>query len=372
MTALGVAGEELHDGKGLQLGQDRRDALGGVPRGAQRAPRLGGIAVRGEGHVHVVLRIVQDGEAAVAADQLGGELAQAFQDAGLVERRDEPLSDAHQRARHLGLLLDPAMRRRQRVLRARADDGHARDVGGGLEQPPLARAGPARLAIVHREGAEAFLPGRQDGGRPARLQAVLQGEIAVVLPQRIRADVAHDDRAAVKRRRAARSDLRADRDAVDAATIALRQRGTGAVSQPVPFEQEHGAEEPGHLLLHHPAERVEHLGERRTGGDHLENARLPGQQLRETHGLRAPADVAAHDDGGADSQRTGRQQRIARDAERHGDRGEPQPDGHAQADRMTLRGRQEVDGPQAAAGAPGRLPRAAVFSERCQGQEGRG
>src|SRR5262249_51747323 len=66
----------------------------------------------------------------------------------------------------------PPLRRRQRLLRARSDDGDARDVRGGLEQPPLAGARPARLAIVHREGPEAFLSGSQDGRRPTRLQAV--------------------------------------------------------------------------------------------------------------------------------------------------------------------------------------------------------
>ena len=46
--------------------------------------------------------------------------------------------------------------------------------------------GAARLAVVHREGAEQRVVGREDRRRPARAQAGLPGELAEVGPQRIR------------------------------------------------------------------------------------------------------------------------------------------------------------------------------------------
>jgi hypothetical protein len=95
-------------------------------------------------------------------------------------------------------------------------------------------------AEVERERAEHVPVGIQNRRRPARAQAVLERERAVLVPQRVGGDVLDDDGLTPIRRSAAGARLRADRLAVHGTIERFRQAWRRAVAdvQSVRIEQQ--------------------------------------------------------------------------------------------------------------------------------------
>ncbi len=89
----------------------------------------------------------------------------------------------------------------------------------------------AAFAEIEAERADHPAVARLDRRRPAGLVFLGQRQMAVIVPQRVRGDVRHDDRPAQKRRRAAGAHLRTDRHAFQRVRIALRQAGRGQRTQ---------------------------------------------------------------------------------------------------------------------------------------------
>ena len=109
----------------------------------------------------------------------------------------------------------------QRLLRPVMVDRGSGEVRGGLDEPELLAAGPARRVAVHRERAEHLLLRRQDRRRPAGAQPTRHGRVAQDVPLRVAADVGDDDRPSDLHHGAARADARADWLAVETSGVVL-------------------------------------------------------------------------------------------------------------------------------------------------------
>ena len=103
----------------------------------------------------------------------------------------------------------------QPILERLALDRDRREVREESDDAFMFLIGLPRLAAENVEGAEhGVAVAREDGRRPARVQPVLEREVATVRPQRIRGDVRHDDGGASMGGRPARAVGRADRGSV--------------------------------------------------------------------------------------------------------------------------------------------------------------
>src|SRR5581483_1621073 len=104
-------------------------------------------------------------------------------------------------------------------VRPMALDGDAGERSGGSDGVEVQRARRARLAKIHREGAEELPARGKYRMRPARLKTVAQRDVAEIAPQRIGGDVRHDDELATVGRGAARSHARPDGDSLDGLVV---------------------------------------------------------------------------------------------------------------------------------------------------------
>ena len=117
------------------------------------------------------------------------------------------------------------------IARARALDRDAGQVRRQLDEVAVALRALAGLAVVERERAEQHAVGREERRRPAGAQLRLLGQLAEVLPERVGRDVRDADPLAEVGGGAARSDLRADRDAVHRLAPERRAGSARAVAQ---------------------------------------------------------------------------------------------------------------------------------------------
>src|SRR5262249_32760609 len=96
-----------------------------------------------------------------------------------------------------------------------AFDRDARQMRYLLDDLLIARAGPARLAIIHGEGRYHLALRRQDRRRPTGTQAVRQSDAAIFRPQGVGGDVLDDDLLGAIGGRAAGAGRGSDHAAVD-------------------------------------------------------------------------------------------------------------------------------------------------------------
>ena len=179
----------------------------------------------------------------------------------------------------------------RRSLRARSLDRDAGDVRGELDDLDVVGAAVARLAVVEGERAEQRAVGGEYRRRPASTQPGIQRQPAEVGPQRVVRDVRDGHALAAVGGGAARSDARADRDAVDRLAVGRRKAGRRAVAQvhAVAIEQQDGCLHVFAVLLHERRETHENLRQRRSACDELEQ---PGLTRRERLRALAVADIA--------------------------------------------------------------------------------
>ena len=168
------------------------------------------------------------------------------------------------------------------------------------------------MTIVERERAEQATVGREDGGRPARAEPGLQGQPGEVAPQRIGRDVRDADLLAAIGGRAARPDLRADRNPVDRLAVEGGQTRCGAVAQvhAVAVEQQDRGEQLIRgVLLDEARQSIQDARQVGARCDELEQLRLRGRDCQRALALRDVARDRRHADdvaGGADDRGDGR------------------------------------------------------------------
>src|SRR5258706_16411676 len=93
----------------------------------------------------------------------------------------------------------------------------------------MLRSRTAWFAREHGEAPQHFAFGRKNRRGPARLQPVRQGQIAILVPQRVCGDVADDDRLSEVGSPPARTRPRSDGSAAKGAGVAGRKAGSRAM-----------------------------------------------------------------------------------------------------------------------------------------------
>jgi hypothetical protein len=181
-------------------------------------------------------------------------------------------------------------------------DGHRGQVREALDEAALARGRFVRVAVVDRERAQHGVPRPvrpPDGARPARAQAVRQGQLAVPDPAVVDGDVGRDDLGVEVGAGAAGAGERADPQAVDGGRVRGRQAGCGAVTQGGArgVEQQHRAAAAGHELLERLGDGGEHLRQPRARGEELQDGGLPVQQRHAVGRVEVRRDRARRHDG---------------------------------------------------------------------------
>ena len=108
-------------------------------------------------------------------------------------------------------------------------------------------------AEVHRKSPEHPALRIENRRRPTGSQVMSEGEFAIILPQRVRGYVFHNDRFAPEGRRATGTSSWADRFTIDCADECLRKVARRAVPHmdPIRVEQEDRAEHARALRLDH-------------------------------------------------------------------------------------------------------------------------
>lgn len=159
-----------------------------------------------------------------------------------------------------------------------ADGG---DVDGDVDEVDVAGGRFAGLPHIDGEGADEAVLDVEDGGGPAGAEIVGEGGVAVVVPERIRGDVAYDHGAATESGGAARTGGGADGASVDGAGVAAGQAWGGGVMQlRAGFgEDEDRADHLLGLVLDDAEEGVEGFRERFATGDHLEDLVLAVEEV---------------------------------------------------------------------------------------------
>lgn len=183
--------------------------------------------------------------------------------------------------------------RAQRFLALRVLHGEAHQVHGAIDDLLLGGGRVVRRAVVDGEGREHTPVGVQHRRGPAGAQAVLQGEVAVVVPQGIGRDVGDQHRLLAVGRRAAASGVRTDRLAVDRGDVGRRQVRCRSVPdvRALVVEQQHGDDSVAQHVLDAERGRLEDLAQRASGRDPREDLRLAALDPLEALVLR---DVARH------------------------------------------------------------------------------
>src|SRR2546425_10604498 len=97
------------------------------------------------------------------------------------------------------------------------------------DNPLMLRSRTAWFARKHGETPQHLTFGRKNRRGPARLQPMRQSQIAIPVPQRVRGDVADNDRLPEVGGPPARTRFRADGAAVKGTCVAGRKTGSSAV-----------------------------------------------------------------------------------------------------------------------------------------------
>src|SRR5437867_5083951 len=103
----------------------------------------------------------------------------------------------------------------------------------------MLRSRTAWLAREHGEAPQRFAIGRKNRRGPTRAQPVRQGQIAIIVSQRICGDVADNDRLSEVGSPAARTRGRADGSAAKSSDVAGRKAGSRAMPKPVVIRTQH-------------------------------------------------------------------------------------------------------------------------------------
>ena len=169
----------------------------------------------------------------------------------------------------------------QALDQARAFDRDAGDRQHAVDAAQFFFSRFARLAEIHRKGAQHFVMAAEHRRRPARLEAMRQRRPAVVLPVRVTGDVGHHHALAAPRGGTARTVRLADLQPVQGAVVCFRQARRSAVQHmPAVFvEQQQRARCAGIHRFVQARDPFEAFHQRPLCGDALQNLVLAGFQL---------------------------------------------------------------------------------------------
>src|SRR5208337_4881600 len=161
-----------------------------------------------------------------------------------------------------------------------AFNGDAGELDAEIDEVLFGGNGSAGLAGVDGEGAEDVSLMRKNGRGPAGAKIMTFDQFAEVFPERIFEDVCNDDTLFAVHGSAAGAGAGPDGEAVNGADVGFGEAGSGAVAEvpAVLIQKEEGTKETGELQLDQAHESRESAVEGGTGGDHLEEPGLDGEQ----------------------------------------------------------------------------------------------
>ena len=168
----------------------------------------------------------------------------------------------------------------QVLLRSFALNRNRRQMGDLSNDSLMLRCRTAWFAREHSEASQGIAFGRENRRGPTRAQPVRQGQVAIVVPQRVRSDVADDDRLFEINRSPARTGRWSDGSAAKGTDVAAREAGSRAVPKPVVMriQQKNRTERTAGNLLHKPAYSIEDRRQRLALCNHFEKPILSGKQ----------------------------------------------------------------------------------------------